>query len=237
MLFLNQLHIRHTALALVLGIVVIQPAWSSDPKRECQLSRDDNIFEPSHWPEADLRKFASGQLGIVRPSYVHFFLFMVYRQLTGQAFSEREKEILFQHEPCKIDPARGYHGYDVTQSESYQNAISRWITTRQRVISTPLRAQPKGYRENPQYGYDEFLNCNEDAFATASHTLESRIATYGNGEDVANWVRGQDAVFSDCAAHPRLPKMYPDRLHAGCNPIARINRLPPRSMRADTMKR
>jgi hypothetical protein len=51
-----------------------------------------------------------------------------------------------------------------------------------------------------------YENCQEDAFRTATATLESRAKTWGaHSAEVAEWIKGQDAVFSNCSASNPAP--------------------------------
>lgn len=51
--------------------------------------------------------------------------------------------------------------------------------------------------------YLAYENCLDDAFDSATATLVQRIAVWGaKGSRTAEWIRGQDQVFANCAGHP-----------------------------------
>ena len=54
--------------------------------------------------------------------------------------------------------------------------------------------------------YNEYLNCANDAFATAAATLKQRAARFGKDHPgVQAWVTAQDAVFINCGGKPEEP--------------------------------
>ena len=54
-------------------------------------------------------------------------------------------------------------------------------------------------RSIPGEDYSSFTNCLDDAFATAAKTLAARIASHtAKNSAVIDWVRAQDAVFTNC---------------------------------------
>src|SRR5690606_30633004 len=55
-----------------------------------------------------------------------------------------------------------------------------------------------------------FVNCLPDSFRTAAETLANRIGRYGTSPEVAEWVKGQDAVFANCSENTELPNAITD---------------------------
>lgn len=70
---------------------------------------------------------------------------------------------------------------------------------------------PAGRSERPGQDYESFYNCLPDAFANATVTLASLRARYGkpNAPEIANWIEGQQAVFSNCGGPGRTPQPAP----------------------------
>ena len=66
---------------------------------------------------------------------------------------------------------------------------------------------------HPVGDFDAVQNCFADAFTTAAHTLQDRIAAHGAADPaVRAWLDGQDAVFATChqtTAMPALPDTPP----------------------------
>ena len=55
--------------------------------------------------------------------------------------------------------------------------------------------------------YSSYLNCTEDAFATAARTLAARIDQLGaSNPAVAEWLRAQDQVFGNCSTPATIPE-------------------------------
>src|SRR5262249_44123678 len=67
-----------------------------------------------------------------------------------------------------------------------------------------------GDRSTPGTDYAFFPNCTKNAFETASDTLSDRMSAHGPSDPgVVDWVKAQDAVFSNCAAGKQTPEDAP----------------------------
>ncbi len=177
----------------------------ADEGRACWFpegpSNHGNVFEPESWPVNDLDDFAGGHLGIIRPTYDHFYLFIAYRNLLGLPLSIADVDRMRRHDPCWRSRANGFHGYYPREEKSYVEAVSKWIEQREKVA--PRRQS--GAKELSSYLYRSFQTCNADAFRNATAVLVSRLAQYGQSTDVQDWIRAQDSVFAACdgpAAQP-----------------------------------
>lgn len=200
---------RPTKLTATIGLlaVIISGQAHADGTRDCTSS---NMFDPPKWPVFELEKYAHGQLGIVKATYDHFYLFMAYRVLNGLGFRDEDLAHLRESDPCwRPDGAgRGQYRYSYEYGfgdkilEKLTIAENAWISTRQKIEgfeSTPAKLDAF-HRGNSTYAWAEFLNCNPDAFLTAAATLEARLAAHGQGETVKDWVRAQDHVFYNCSS-------------------------------------
>jgi hypothetical protein len=68
----------------------------------------------------------------------------------------------------------------------------------------------------------DYENCNQDAFRAAALTLESRAKSWrGNSPDLADWLKGQDAVFANCSAKTLV---LPANAPAGSSPLLKADR-------------
>ena len=90
---------------------------------------------------------------------------------------------------------------------------AQWHKLRASVLNpSPPRVSPV---TNGQFAYDpdnhQFaLNCAEDAYRTAVHSLESRRGRFGAGSAAfQSWLRAQDMVFSDCDGEKLSIPPYP----------------------------
>lgn len=141
-----------------------------------------------------------GRLGIVRPEFARKSLFTAYRYLTNVPLSPLEIDALY--------PANSPDRYGLI--DPIQTAADAWLQERKRVNgSAPLRSIYADSVLTPA-GLAVFDNCLEDAFLTASATLDHRIALWGESNaNTDEWVRGQDAVFANCSGGPAIPAALP----------------------------
>ncbi len=65
------------------------------------------------------------------------------------------------------------------------------------------------HREKP-FQYESFLNCQDDAFKTATATLGEQRKKLGAASPILkNWVEAQDMVFANCSAGQSIPTSLP----------------------------
>lgn len=140
---------------------------------------------------------------------------------TNRRFESPVRQILF------ICCLRNYVGPNLTPDEQ-QNAVSLWdfrlaneyfdreatlkpwLDERQKIA--PGKAPtiyPMRSIDNKS-SWQQFCNCGPDAFSNAAKTLAARITKYGAQSDqVKQWVKAQDQVFSDCGRDPYVREGTP----------------------------
>lgn len=168
----------------------------------------DPYFSLTKHADYPLMEYNSGKVGVVPTSYGRMSLFVYYRELNNLPLTEDEQALVKQ----ALDLRIGNYG---TNEENQNNVESstdsteqspdffqRWKTVRAKVLNVDVKI-PIDKKIPDEYVY--YQNCLPDAFNTASKTLETRIAQYGVGEDVKDWLRGQDAVFSNCGGNGTMP--------------------------------
>lgn len=202
--------LRHVILSISL---ILAASVHADGERACRFpqapSYEGNIFEPSTWPVTDLEAYSSGRLGVIRPSYDHYYLFIAHRVLSGLAITPDDVERLRRHDPCWYNEARNYgYNYDPTRDEAFQAAQHQWREQRDKITEIPSAGEISGMRMSVG-GYQEYLNCYADAFRTAAKVLEARLAAYGHPPAVLDWVRAQDRVFVNCESPAAMPDDAP----------------------------
>ncbi len=153
------------------------------------------IFEFSNAPERPWTDFASGKLGIIKPTHRKIVLFAAYRYLKGGGFSQDEQKDLVSVWDADFN-------YKDNGDNDVTNAVKAWIKARQNVIKNEEKL-PTIYTERDYGGYDYFPNCTKNAFEVAKETLETRISN--NEKDVQEWIKGQDKVFANCASGAEMP--------------------------------
>lgn len=181
-------------------------AQADQPERACRFgtgpSNPANIFEPAEWPMDTLAHFAQGRMGIVRPTYDHYYLFIAYRRLQGLPITAQDLNRLRPFDPCWSTNSQ-VSFYDFADNEELRTAISLWQAARDKLVKPQGEQIDATYHPDSYYG--DFLNCNKDAFRNAAKTLAERTKTYGFGPDVRDWILGQDQVFKSCKKPAALP--------------------------------
>ncbi len=150
--------------------------------------------------------YAAGKLGVLLPTYPRLDLAVAYRYLNGGTLSAEEQTVykptLSYGEDSKEINAE--FDKEIAQPEP-PGPADLWLKARSRYAP----AQPE-IHEVQQYGTTyragfvlagEYENCQADASRTAVATLESRAKTWGtHSPELADWIKGQDAVFSNCGS-------------------------------------
>jgi len=144
-------------------------------------------------PEAELLR---GNLGIIRPTYYSRYLFIAYRYLSAIPLSQEETDAFSESSS--------------TGAPSDENmALAQWLDARSQV---PDIDPPAGIDVFRRYGqFEVYRNCLDAAFTKAAATLHDRKGQWGIGDPkILDWVRGQDAVFSNCSADGSTPGPLPE---------------------------
>jgi hypothetical protein len=152
------------------------------------------LFYLAGRPEAPV-EFARGQLGILQPRYEHLYQVIAYRYLSGVGLNDAEQKAVLP----PSQPAVDWPAPTVTPNP--------WLAARNDVPGIQPLATLNPYRQVKKEGYfDNYLNCNDDAFRTAASTLE-RVQRTGAA---AEWIAGQDVVFADCSQGTAMPQPASD---------------------------
>jgi hypothetical protein len=161
------------------------------------------IFSFTKHPEYPLEKFARGEIGVVKPSFARSYLYVAYRYLKGDSFTQTEQQALVDLWRDRLD-----RRWD----SSEEQAVKTWLTAREKVpgIAAPApKIEVYRNREKPN-DYESYLNCQNDAFETAATTLEARIQRFGaDHAALKRWVEGQDQVFANCSEGQHIPAELP----------------------------
>lgn len=187
-------------LLFVLTLPLPSLAYAEEGKRSCSYDLSVNIFDPPKWPLGNLEAFANGQLGIVKPTYDHFYLLIAYRTLSGLHITNQDIARMAPHDPCWNSNVDGWYGYDPARSPAAIQTYSEWSVQRNQVKGVGSLNKTQSDQVGSVYGQNALLNCKPDVFRNASTTLKSRLASYGPGPDLVDWVHAQDQVFTNCSA-------------------------------------
>jgi hypothetical protein len=199
-----------TFLALVLIILIPQNGIPCGP------SFANAVFTFQRHPDAPLKRYAQGKLGVVLPSFARSYLVIAYRHLSGRSLSSSETTGILNYWRWKLTGGR----WSIPQDPNEE-----WLGIRELVLgkqeNTPA-FQYKDLSSDGQYvTIGEFQNCGPESFHTAARTLNNRIRRFGrHSPAVREWLKGQDAVFSNC----NRPGTIPALLTTNTSPLLRADR-------------
>jgi hypothetical protein len=174
------------------------------------------VFSYARHPDFPRSEFVDGRLGVLQPTLARSYLVIAYRYLNGTGLNPRERE-----------QARDYYKDRNTSSWDHTgtNWPERWRAVRSQIKSPP--APKTSLITGGQLAYDSetqsfALNCAEDAFRVAAHTLEARRAQFGVASPAfRSWAGAQDTVFRNCDSQKaEIPPDAP----ANLPPLIRMDR-------------
>ena len=167
------------------------------------------LFSFTRHGDYPLENYTRGKLGVVPNTYGRISLFVFYRQLNNLPLTENERTQVVKAIKRRI----GIHTSEneAAQTENSQSQAvdvpdfyTKWSNARAKVLSS--KSEITNDKTVPG-GYSYYENCLADAFNTAAKTLENRIAEFGINENTKEWLKGQDAVFSNCGGEGTLPEI------------------------------
>jgi hypothetical protein len=175
------------------------------------------VFSYVRHPDLPRAGFIDGRLGVLQPTFARSYLVIAYRYLNGVGMSPKERE-----------QARDY--YKDRQTGTWDRTgtdwPARWRAARGQIAAPPAPRTP--LITGGQLAYDPethtfALNCAEDAFRIAVHTLEERRGRFGAGSEAfRSWIEAQDTVFGNCDGdRPEVPR---EASAAGLPPLIRADR-------------
>jgi hypothetical protein len=132
---------------------------------------------------AEPATYATGTLGVVKPTFPRLALVQAYRVLT------------------RLPPIRAGAYAPVDQPTVNGNGEGLWLALRERVQG-PLdpNERSRAVQSERRVGdFQWFTNCTTGTYATAARALDARIAQYGlQSREVSDWLRAQIAVLHNC---------------------------------------
>ncbi len=165
----------------------------------CGPSYISPVFDYQYAPENPFQNFASGKLGIIKPTHRRVVLFAAYRYLNGGGFSADEQKGL-------VDVWNAEFNNKEFSDDDVKDAVIEWVKRRKAVFPKEEKL-PQIYTERSYGGYEFFPNCTKNAFETAAKTLDERVASHGSdNKDVQEWLLAQDKVFTNCSTGRQIPE-------------------------------
>lgn len=196
---------------LIITVLLLSLSCVSQPAWPCAWPDERLLFTDPIKPDAPLEAFLQGRLGILEPTYRRIFLLGAYRQLAGPALDAEEQVALKALMERKLEAETSLY-QDASASREQEDedaALKKWLDARRQVKKEGDKAEaarssdfPGAYRHKDPY----FKNCLDDAFMTATKTLQDRIGRFGaDSPEVKLWLEAQDKVFDNCSGKEDLP--------------------------------
>jgi len=187
------------------------------------------VFTETRHPDFPVMPYTQGQLGVVQPTYYRLYLYVAYRNLSGQGFSPDEARALWGNRVALPGQSSLLSG-ESPAPPAEPDWPRAWIDARNRIPNAgkvdyfgAFSTSPGIFREEQGPGgrYVNYLNCPAPAFQTALATLKDRTQRYGAGSpELVAWIRAQDQVFSNCEKGENIPAPLPP----GASSLARADR-------------
>ena len=114
------------------------------------------LFDTSSAPENPYTDYASGRLGIVKPSFHRSVLIAAYKHIAGNGLSAAEQQAMIEVWKAEID------NKDFAD-DTIDAAVKAWVERRKEVVGKEEKT-PDIYVERSYGGYDFFPNCTKNAF-------------------------------------------------------------------------
>jgi hypothetical protein len=190
-----------SAIAVVILVCSLLFSWVP-PAKACGPFFLGAVFTYSKHPDMPLNGFVQGRIGVIQASYARSYLYAAYREMTGPAFDQAEQEALLALWKERLDSSSGF---------SEDAALKPWLDARAAVPGAGPAPKISVYRnrEKPNE-WESYLNCQEDAFVTAAHTLAERQKAHAaETAEIKDWITAQDAVFSNCSEGQTIPADLP----------------------------
>ena len=193
-----RVHPRKSAVAFFVLFTLLPGFWQ--PARACGPFALAPVFSYDKHPDYPLTGFASGQLGVLKPSYARSYLTVAYRYLSGGQFTPDEQKDL-----VALWEERNGNLYEIGDRQ----ALEQWLAARKKLAGGE-NPNIDIYRAVGSEAYDSFINCNASSFQTATRALNERAAKYGaTNAHVKNWLAAQDRVFANCSEGNNAPDAAP----------------------------
>jgi hypothetical protein len=169
------------------------------------------IFARAHGPDRPMADFARGKIGVVLPDWYAVYRIVAYRYLESKPLSAEEQQSLLEHYDAerRIEPPK-----------RMGQAAEEWVSARSQYNQEPAPIGLTDYKPT-QNEFSSYPNCLAPALITAAATLKARAQRFGaTSPELREWIRGQDAVFSNCSGGANIPPELPPT----ANPLLRADR-------------
>jgi hypothetical protein len=180
--------VKKTLLALTIALGFVLPA----NVESCGFFGPLMSFVLTTDPIQDVDAIAAGHLGIVQRTWRRRYLVVSYRYLAGVPLSTTERDALGRHAAVPFD--------------AKPTASQKWLDARGAIAGIAPVNEIR--QERPILNvYSSYVNCGNDAFASATNRLQELVKQYGrDSSELADWIAAQDIVFSNCSEGAHIPE-------------------------------
>ena len=186
--------------ALALSALLLVPGNAGS----CPPSFPTVTFTFAAHPGFPIKKYVSGDLEVVQPTFARAYLVIAYRYLSSRPLSQSEVRHAMRYFDEKLQGP-----WNDNQDEAAQECLKE----REKVLGkdAPQPVVTDARPSNEPYVFGSYPNCLADAFHTGASTLKDRMQRFGtNMGAIREWVYGQDLVFSDCDKQRVIPASAPE---------------------------
>ena len=153
--------------------------------------------------------FLKGDLQVLQPGFHTRHLVVAYRYFSGKPLSPQEQKDVATVHSFYLNSDSG------SDTSKTPDPLAAWMDARKKI---DLKDADFPYPEDgirnerniPGEDYSSFTDCLDAAFTTALATLNTRTQQHGAKDPaVFDWLRAQDAVFSNCSGRNVAPILRP----------------------------
>jgi len=164
---------------------------------------------PSTAPTISMHAFAAGHLGIIDGDFQRAYLVAAWRAIGGKPLDDPDVRQLALALREGTQPDYESSGAKVWADARTKFGPKAGANAAEAYIGPSRDASAKSGAQLLDLEYD---NCVDAGSRTAAATLTARANAYGNADSnpwVAEWIHGQDAVFSNCSSGSGMPSPAP----------------------------
>jgi hypothetical protein len=205
------------ASALTLALLLPAPSATA-----CGPFSPSPIFTGVDLPDLPPQDFAAGRIGIVPPKYQAPYLVVAYRYFSGRPLNAQEQRQFVKYWN-HFHEADSYGPLSTAGEDEWNAALASWRkSSHQSSAQAPL---PRNPLASLPRSYEQYGNCLDDAYRTATRTLAAREQEFGVASPaVKSWADAQVRVFENCDSGTTGDVKLPDPAADDLPPAIRDDR-------------
>ncbi len=164
---------------------------------------------PSTAPTIPMHAFAAGHLGIIDGEFQRAYLVAAWRAIGGKPLDDSDVRQLALALKEGTNPDYENSGWKAWTDARTKVGTKVGSNASMSYIGSSRSASTRSGAQLLEREYD---NCGDAGTRTAAATLATRAGSYGNADAnpwIAEWIRGQEAVFANCSYGNGMPLPAP----------------------------